>query len=357
MSNTSLLQAVESLGVAERIRHSLYLFPTLEAIHVVALGLVFGTIMVVDLRILGIASTQRPYSRVSREMLRWTWGAFGLAALTGSLMFITNARVYWDNSFFRIKMLLILLAGINMLLFQLTAGRSRQWDEARRAPTLGVVCGVVSLMLWTLVIGAGRTIGFTTTGAAAKQAPAAPNIDFDSFLGADSSGASASSAPTPAPATIQEIMDQKVNPAAEFLFRSVRVVADERGRRLEAPASDAEWAQVRDRLEVLRDAPASLSWPGIKAAPPGFRAENPSVEDEPAQIQQALDAHRPDFDRRALRLKEAAQVAMKAAQARDPRALMGALDGIDKACESCHLHYFYPRDTRAQQQAREDGVD
>jgi hypothetical protein len=355
---TSFLQSLESLRLAQAIRHSLYLFPALEVIHLVALGLVFGTILVVDLRILGVASAERPFSRVSREMLRWTWGAFALAVLTGSLMFTTNARVYWDNTFFRIKMLLILLAGINMLVFQLSAGRSRQWDEARRAPTLGVACGVASITLWVLIIGAGRMIGFTTTGAAAKRAPAAPNIDFDSFLGAGTPGAAPSGAvPTPTPATIQELMDEQVNPAGELLFQSVRIVADERGRRLEAPATDAQWAQVRAKIDVLRRAREVLSSPGLKAAPPGFRAENPEVENEPGEVQQAVDAHRPDFDLRAQRLKQAADVAMKAAEARDPQALMSALDGIDKACESCHLHYFYPRDKRAQQQAREDGVE
>jgi hypothetical protein len=152
-------------------------------------------------------------------------------------------------------------------------------------------------------------------------------------------------------------MDQQVNPAAEFLFRSVREVADGHGRRLEAPATDAEWAQVREKLEVLRHAPDVLNSPGLKAAPPGFRAENPGVESEPEEIQRALDSNRPDFNRRALRLKQTADIAMNAAEVKDPMALMKALDGIDKACESCHLHYFYPRDKRAQQQAKEDGVD
>jgi hypothetical protein len=209
----------------------------------------------------------------------------------------------------------------------------------------------------------GRAIGFTTTGAAAKEAPAAPNIDFDSFLGGDSAGPTAPSpppsgpAPTVSPITLQELMDQQVNPAGEFLFRSIREITDEHGRRLEAPASDAQWALVRDKLDVLRNAYDLLSAPGLKAAPPGFRAENPGVESEPEEIQQALDSNRPDFDRRALRLKQAAEVVMQAADARDPLALMKTLDGIDRACESCHLRYFYPRDERAQLQAKEDGVD
>jgi len=200
MSSTAILKSLQSLGVAEAIRQSLYLFPTLEAIHVVALGLVFGTIMVVDLRILGLASTERPYSRLSHDMLRWTWIAFAVAALTGSLMFITNASVYWSNTFFRLKMLLILLAGINMAVFQLTVGRAREWHEMRRAPPLGIVCGIASMTIWILVITAGRSIGFTTTGAAAKQAPVAPNIDFDSLV---SPAATAPAPASPPPAARQ----------------------------------------------------------------------------------------------------------------------------------------------------------
>jgi hypothetical protein len=213
------------------------------------------------------------------------------------------------------------------------------------------------MTVWILVIAMGRTIGFTTTGVAAKEAKPAPNIDFDSFLG-DAAGSSSPGGAAPAaPLTIQELMDQQVNPAGEFLFRCVRVVADDRGRRLEAPSTDAQWGDVRDKLNVLRSASALLNAPGIKAAPPGFRAENPGVESEPAEIQTAVDSNRADFNAHAARLNAAAAVAMKSADAKDPRALMQALDGIDKACESCHLRYFYPRDKRAQQQAKEDGVD
>ncbi|HEY4214663.1 MAG TPA: DUF6644 family protein [Steroidobacteraceae bacterium] len=382
VSDSSLLQSLESLGIAEHIRQSLYWFPTLEAVHVIALGLVFGTILVVDLRILGIASTARPFTRVSGDMLRWTWAAFVLAAITGSLMFVTNARVYWENGFFRAKLILIALAGLNMLVFHFTAGRSREWDTARRGPPVGVACAAVSMTLWVLVIGMGRTIGFTTTGAAAKEEPATPNVDFDSFLGGDASapapgGAGAQAATTsaggagaatsagaagvpasvPAALSIQEVMDQQINPAGEFLFRSIREVSDDKGHRLEAPATDAAWAQVREELNVLRRAPDVLGTRGIKAAPAGFKAENPGVESEPAEIQAAVDSNRADFDRRAVRLRDAADNAMKAADAKDPRALMRALDGIDKACESCHLRYFYPRDQRAQLQAKEDHVE
>ena len=188
MNLTAFLTALQNSGVAVAIRNSLYYFPMLEAIHVVALGLVFGTIMIVDLRMLGIAGAQRSYVRISSEVLKWTWAAFGLAVVTGSLMFTTNARVYVDNTFFRLKFLLMALAGLNMLVFQLTLARKADdWGEARIAPTGARIAAGLSLLLWLAVIFMGRSVGFTTTGQAAKLSAPPPNVDFNSFLESSSS--------------------------------------------------------------------------------------------------------------------------------------------------------------------------
>jgi cytochrome c556 len=151
-------------------------------------------------------------------------------------------------------------------------------------------------------------------------------------------------------------MEGQINPAGDFLFKSVQEVSDGQGTHLKAPRSEADWKTVEDQLAVLRRAPDVLTARGLKAAPPGFRTEHPGIESDPAWIQKAIDSNRPDFDRRAMRLKGAADVAMQAAQTRDPRALERALDGVDKACEACHLHYFYPNDKRAWQAAKEDGL-
>jgi hypothetical protein len=191
---SAFLKSLEDSGLASSLRGSLYYFPFLESVHVMALGLVFGTILVVDLRALGIASTQRPFTRMSTELLRITWGAFAVSALTGSLMFITNARVYAHNTSFRVKMLLLALAGLNMAVFHLTAGRSvATWDNAPAAPKAGRVTAGASLALWLGIILAGRVIGFTTTGAQAKQAPVS-TVNFDDFL-----NSTPSSAPSSAP--------------------------------------------------------------------------------------------------------------------------------------------------------------
>lgn len=178
------LKSLEDTGFASGIRNSLYIFPMLESVHVMALSLVFGTITVVDLRLLGVASRQRPFGRMSSELLMWTWGAFVLAALTGAVMFTTNARVYADNTAFRIKLVLIALAGLNMMVFHLTAGRTvSTWDRQPSAPPLGRIAAALSLALWIAVIVAGRVIGFTTTGAQAKEATPPPSsVNFDDFL-------------------------------------------------------------------------------------------------------------------------------------------------------------------------------
>src|SRR5262252_3741743 len=162
MGIPEFLTTLESSGLATKIRDSLYLFPLIESTHVLGLSMVFGTIAIIDLRLLGIASTRRPFSRIASDVLKWTWLAFALTVVTGLLMFITNAGVYYNNFFFRSKMAVLAVAGINMLMFELTAGRRlNQWDKNPAAPRSGKMVAVVSLVLWITVIFLGRWIGFT----------------------------------------------------------------------------------------------------------------------------------------------------------------------------------------------------
>jgi hypothetical protein len=111
--------------------------------------------------------------------MKWTWIAFLVTITTGVLMFITNATVYFHNLQFRSKIVLIALAGINMLVFELTTGRSvRRWDTDEAAPPAGKLAAALSLVLWVGIIFLGRWIGFTTTG----HAPPAPEINLDDLF-------------------------------------------------------------------------------------------------------------------------------------------------------------------------------
>ncbi len=177
----TFLKWLAATALATNIRDSLILFPLLEATHVFGLALVFGTILVIDLRLLGAASSHRPFQRVASDIFKWTWAAFALTAATGALMFITNAPVYYHNFYFRVKMILLVIAGLNMLVFELTAGRTmHRWDKAPSAPSMGKAVAVVSLAMWIAIIFMGRMIGFTTTRAAEVKPP--PTTNFDDFL-------------------------------------------------------------------------------------------------------------------------------------------------------------------------------
>ena len=183
MNVNAMLEWLQGTGVAIQIRDGLYTFPVLESVHVVGLALVFGTIAILDLRLLGVASTHRAVSRVMADLLQWTWAAFAITALTGGLMFSTNALVYFHNTWFRAKMVLLVLAAVNMLAFELTARRSiTKWDASPLTPRSAKIVATVSLVIWVGVIVAGRVIGFTATRA---QAPVetAPDVNFEDLLG------------------------------------------------------------------------------------------------------------------------------------------------------------------------------
>ena len=162
MDIPAIVQMIQASGPAEWMRTSVKAMPIVEAIHVLCAATVFGTILIVDLRLLGFPNTRRSFTRISHEMLRVTWAAFFLAVITGALMFAANANTYYVNTPFRFKMLALLLAGLNMAAFQLITYRSvGQWDSGVRPPFAGRLAGAVSITIWVTVICLARWIGFT----------------------------------------------------------------------------------------------------------------------------------------------------------------------------------------------------
>ena len=155
-------QWLESTPLGKFIAQSTWAFPTIESIHVFALVVVVGTIVIVDLRLLGVASRSRAVSQLSDDILPITWTCFVLAAITGSLLFSSKATHYLDNWPFRVKMVLLMLAGANMLMFHFkTYATVGQWDNDARAPSAARIAGALSLTFWIGVVVFGRWIGFT----------------------------------------------------------------------------------------------------------------------------------------------------------------------------------------------------
>ena len=152
---------LQDLPLSVAVRESEWLFPTVETIHVLALVLVVGSISTIDFRLLGLGNRHRPVSHVAREMLPWTWSAFVIAAVAGFMMFASKAVKYIDNVPFRLKMLCLVLAAINMLVFHwISSRRMAEWDTGR-TPGAAKFAGAASLTLWISIVAAGRWIGFT----------------------------------------------------------------------------------------------------------------------------------------------------------------------------------------------------
>jgi len=157
-----LISYFENSALADNIRENDLLFPLIESVHVVAICLVVGSILAVDLRLLGLASINRSVSRVTAGILPLTWGAFVVAVSSGSLLFISNATKYLGNGFFIAKIVLIAAAGLNMVIFHVIGAKDLpRWENDTRLPFQARLAGGVSILLWVAVVACGRWIGFT----------------------------------------------------------------------------------------------------------------------------------------------------------------------------------------------------
>lgn len=155
-------EQLEATPLATAIAESSNLFPLLETAHVVGLGLLLGTITIVDLRLLDLASRSRPVRELVAETLPYTWIGFGIALITGALMFISRATTYFENTPFRVKMVLLALAGLNMLAFHFLTFRTvEHWGVSGPTPHSARWAGGSSIALWILIVFFGRWIAFT----------------------------------------------------------------------------------------------------------------------------------------------------------------------------------------------------
>jgi hypothetical protein len=152
---------LEATPVGASVRQSLWLFPAIETVHLLGMAALLATIGTFDLRLAGILLRRDTISSVGRRLLPWAWAAFAIQVITGGLLFSSEASHMVVNPAFRVKMLLIVLAGTHALAFQwATRKRIPAWDGEAAPPALARIAGVLSLLLWMGVVAAGRWIGF-----------------------------------------------------------------------------------------------------------------------------------------------------------------------------------------------------
>jgi uncharacterized membrane protein YhdT len=147
----------EHTWIGTGIRTSTWLFPVIESVHLIGLGLVAGAILVVDLRLLGFGLLKQPADQLAEDAEPWLIGSLTLMIVTGSLLFLSEATKCYYSKPFWIKMTCLLL----VLLF--TFSVRRHVIRTRRNcthPLLGKITALVSLGLWFGVGFGGRWIGF-----------------------------------------------------------------------------------------------------------------------------------------------------------------------------------------------------
>jgi hypothetical protein len=158
------LGALEASGLGQAMRQWLWLYPSVEIVHITGIALLFGSVAVLDLRLLGL-SRNIPVKRLAGHVLPWTAASFLLIVPSGLMMFTAHASDFISSPVFVIKMCLIMAAGLNAALFHAITFRTADvWDaeEMRKLPPppSARIAGAVSLLIWTSVIACGRLLAY-----------------------------------------------------------------------------------------------------------------------------------------------------------------------------------------------------
>jgi hypothetical protein len=143
------------------IRESDNAFSVIESVHVLSITLLVGTIAILDLRMLGLVLREIRVSRIACAVLPLTWAGFALMLTSGFLLFWAEAAKNYLNPAFRVKMVLLLLVGLNPLIFHTTVYRRvAEWEIEHQSPWRARAAACVSILLWSGVIVAGRAIAY-----------------------------------------------------------------------------------------------------------------------------------------------------------------------------------------------------
>ena len=158
------LGALEASGLGQAMRQWLWLYPSIETVHIVGIGLLFGSIAVLDLRLLGL-SRSIPVRTLARHVLPWTAASFLLIVPSGLLMFTAHASEFIESPVFVLKMCLIMAAGLNAALFHTMVFRTADvWDaeDMRKLPPppSARISAALSLLIWISVIACGRLLAY-----------------------------------------------------------------------------------------------------------------------------------------------------------------------------------------------------
>lgn len=150
---------LETTAIANAIRASIWMYPALETAHYIGIAFLVGSIMLIDLRLLGVGKSLPLGTMI--KLLPWVWAGFLINVTSGSLIFIYGATGFGVNVAFWVKMTLMALAGVNAFIFQLAVNRSGdEWVATGQVPIPVKSIATLSFLLWIAVVTTGRWMAY-----------------------------------------------------------------------------------------------------------------------------------------------------------------------------------------------------
>jgi hypothetical protein len=161
MTIVQMCQWLQDTSFGTYVRESTWTFPIVEGTHLLGIAISVGTLLIMDLRLTGLLFQREPVSRVSRAVMPVSMAGFALMFATGIVLLWCQAVKAWGSIYFKLKLILLLLAAINALVFELTLRKnSASWDNDPVPPFRARLAGFAGMILWAGVICAGRTMAY-----------------------------------------------------------------------------------------------------------------------------------------------------------------------------------------------------
>ena len=161
MTPKDFLQQLQDSTLGVALSESIYMYPFVEGLHLISLVFSFGLILLTDLRLIGLFLPAVPVHDILHKLRPWLISGFVVTFITGFLLVFVNGPSLVSTWVFPLKLLLIVIAGLNAVWFEFKFGRRvTEWGNQLKAPQGAKTAGWISLVTWSLVVICGRLIPY-----------------------------------------------------------------------------------------------------------------------------------------------------------------------------------------------------
>ena len=157
------MSAIQASPLTQALRSSHLLFGTVATVHLIGVGVLFGSVFIMDLRLLGF-SRDISVKKMTSHIAPWSLISFVLIVPSGLLMFLARAPGLVGSNLFLLKMTLVMLGGVNAAIYYTGAfGKAAEWDTGQMPPPAARIAAGLSLLIWTTVLTCGSLLAATVT--------------------------------------------------------------------------------------------------------------------------------------------------------------------------------------------------